>query len=70
MQSWHNLDTHGRRLNRIIRILEKKIRHTTEDDKAVKYANSIAFLTRELVSIAKVYHGIEDVLKKTEEIQR
>jgi len=66
MQDWTNLPTHGRRLNRIIRILEKRLKHTTDDEKTIRYANSIALLTRETVNIAKLHLGIEEVLEKLE----
>jgi hypothetical protein len=66
MQDWTNLPTHGRRLNRIIRILEKRLKHTKNDEKTIRYANSIALLTRETVNIAKLHLGIKEALEKVE----
>ena len=63
---WTDLNLHGRRLNRIIRRLEKKMKETKDIDKAVRCANAISITTREIVSIAKLHLGIEEVLKKHE----
>jgi len=66
MRDWTDLATDGRRLNRIIRILEKRMKKIEDDDKIPRYANCISILTREKVNIAKLYLGIEDILKKVE----
>ena len=64
--SWHDLYTDGKRLNRIIRYLETKMKKATDDDKIIKYANSIAFLTGKKVGIADKVLGVEFILKGTE----
>ncbi len=69
MRDWTDLATDGRRLNRIIRILEKRMKRCEDDTKIVHYANSISILTREKVNISKLYLGIEDILKKVEIIR-
>jgi len=68
MQNWTDLATHGKRLNRIIRTLEKKMKNTDDDDIVIRYSNSIGVLTEKLVNIAKLHLGIKDVLEKNEEI--
>ena len=64
--SWHDLYTDGKRLNRIIRYLETKMKKATDDDKIIKYANSIAFLTGKKVGIADKVLGVEFIVKNSE----
>jgi len=66
MLDWTNLSTHGKRLNRIIRILEKKLKKTDDDDFIIRYSNSIGVLTEKLVNIAKLELGIKEVYQKSE----
>ncbi len=61
--SWHDLYTDGERLNRIIRYLETKMKKATDDDKIIKYANSIGFLTGKKVEIVDKVLGIEFIVK-------
>jgi len=61
--SWHNLYTDGERLNRIIRYLETKMKKATDDDKIIKYANSIGFLTGKKVEIVDKVLGVEFIVK-------
>lgn len=65
-RQWADLDCDGRRLNRIIRILETKLKKTEDDDKTIKYANSIAFLTSKKVEIADRVLGVSHLVKKLE----
>ena len=60
---WHDLYTDGRRLNRIIRFLETKMKKAIDDDKIIRYANSIAFLTGKKVEIADKVLGLEFIVK-------
>lgn len=66
MQDWTNLPTHGKRLNRIIRNLEKRLKKSDDDDFIIRYSNSIGVLTEKLVNIAKLHMGIKDALEKVE----
>jgi len=66
MLDWTNLSTHGKRLNRIIRILEKRLKKTNDDDKIIRYSNSIGVLTEKLVNIAKLHLGIKEVYEKSD----
>ena len=49
--SWLDLYADGRRLNRVIRYIERKMKKCTDDDKIKNYANSIAYLTAKKVEI-------------------
>jgi len=60
---WHDLYADGRRLNRIIRFLETKMKKATNDDKIIRYANSIAFLTGKKVEIIDKVLGVEFIVK-------
>jgi hypothetical protein len=60
---WTNLFVDGRRLDRIIRILEKKLKKATEDEKIIKYANSITYLTSKKVELVNLVLGVKDLLK-------
>jgi len=66
MLDWTNLSTHGRRLNRIIRLLEKKLKKTNDDDTFIRCSNSIGVLTEKLVNIAKLELGIKEVYQQSE----
>jgi hypothetical protein len=58
-----NLATHGRRLNRIVKRLEKRFHKENDLDKQIKLANSIGFVTREIISISKIHLGIGELLE-------
>ena len=66
MLDWTNLSTHGKRLNRIIRLLENRLKKTDNDDTIIRYSNSIGVLTEKLVNIAKLELGIKEVYQKSE----
>lgn len=61
--AWHDLYADGRRLNRIIRRLETKMKKAVDDDKIIRYANSIAFLTGKKVEIVDKVLGVEFIVK-------
>jgi len=66
MLDWTNLSTHGRRLNRIIRILEKLMKKEDDVDKITRLASVIGVLTEKLVNIAKLELGIKEVYQQSE----
>jgi len=66
MLDWTNLSTHGKRLNRIIRLLEKRLKKTNDDDTFIRYSNSIGVLTEKIVNIARLELGIKEVYQKSE----
>jgi len=65
-RQWADLNCDGRRLNRIIRILETKLKKTVDDDTIIRYANSIAFVTGKKVEIADRVLGVSYLLKRHE----
>jgi len=69
MRDWLDLYTHGRRLNRIIRILEKRMKNTEDDDKVIRYANSIAILTREIADIVNTCLEVKKIIKAGKKIR-
>ncbi len=60
---WTNLFVDGRRLDRIIRILEKKLKKATDDEKIIKYANSITYVTSKKVELVNLVLGVKDLQK-------
>ena len=66
MLDWTNLSTHGRRLNRIIRILEKLMKKEDDVDKITRLASVIGVLTEKLVNITKLELGIKEVYQQSE----
>jgi len=66
MLDWTNLSTHGRRLNRIIRILVKLMKKEDDVDKITRLASVIGVLTEKLVNIAKLELGIKEVYQQSE----
>ncbi len=65
-KEWTDLNQDGKRLNRIIRILETKLKKTEDDDKTIKIANSICYLTSKKVEIADRVLGVSHLVKKLE----
>jgi len=63
---WANLYVDGARLDRIIRILEKKLKKTTDDEKIIKYANSITYITSKKTEIVDKVLGVQYIIKKGE----
>ena len=70
MLDWTNLSTHGRRLNRIIRILEKLMKKEDDVDKITRLASVIGILTEKVVNIAKLELGIKEVYQQSEMYSR
>jgi len=61
--AWQDLYIDGKRLNRIIRYLETKMKKATDDDKIIRYANAIAYITAKKVEIADKVLGVEFIVK-------
>jgi len=66
MADWCDLNKDGLRLYRIIRILERRLKKSKNDEKIVRYATCIGILTEKKVNIAKLHLGIKDALEKAE----
>ncbi len=60
--AWHDLYTDGKRLNQIIRMLLTKMKKATDDDKIIRYANSIAYITAKKIEITDKVLGIEFIV--------
>jgi len=60
---WADLEHHGRRLEKTIRRLDKKMRHTNNTDQQIRLAQTIGQLSEKCVNIAKLHTSIEDILK-------
>ena len=59
---WADLYTDGRRINRIIRYLETRMKKCDDDDRIIKYANSIGFLTSKKIEIIDIVTGVRALL--------
>ena len=65
-ERWLDLYTDGRRLDRIIRILEKKLKKITDDEKIIKYANSITYITSKKTWLVDKVLGVQYIVKNGE----
>lgn len=61
-EKWLDLYHDGRRINRIIRYLETLLKKAKDDDKIIKYANSICYLTAQKITIVDKVTGISEYL--------
>lgn len=64
MTHWDNFYKDGLRLERIIKILFKHLKKTRSDEKLVRLANSIAFLTTKKIEIARHWNKIDEIVKE------
>jgi len=60
---WINLYIDGRRLDRVIRRLEKRIKNTEDDEKMIKLANSITYVTSKKMELVDMVLGVEALVK-------
>ena len=58
------MDKDGRRLNRIIRQLESKIKNETKDEMKLAYIDRIIKCTHEKSQLAQIVLGVKEVLKE------
>ena len=61
--SWKDLDVHGRRLNKILKILDKKFDKIPKDDidGLARIAATIGNLTRQTVEVIKLVDNYEEI---------
>lgn len=64
MTHWDDFYKDGLRLERIIKILFKHLKKTRSDEKLVRLANSIAFLTTKKIEIARHWNNIDEIVKE------
>jgi len=63
-QNWADLNKDGRRLNRIIRQLESKIKNETNDELKLAYIDRLIKCTHEKTHLAEIVLGVKEVLKE------
>ena len=61
-EKWIDLYADGRRINKIIKHLETRLFKATEDDKIIKFANSICYLTGKKIELVERVTGISQYL--------
>jgi len=64
--TWTDIEKDGKRLDKVIRRLDKKARHCTTIDQLIKLSNAIAFVTGKKLEIADKVLRLTDLLKKLE----
>ena len=62
--NWEDVYADGRRLNRIIKILETKLKKSDDDDYIIRYANSIAYITSKKIEIVDKVLAVKYYIKK------
>jgi len=55
VKKWDDFEVDGRRINRVICTLETKLKKSESDEKIVRYANAIGFLTAKKMEVAKFH---------------
>ena len=64
MAQWDNFYKDGLRLERIIKILFRHLKKTRSDEKLVRLANSIAFLTTKKIERARHWSKMDEIVKE------
>jgi len=52
--------------NRKLEICLGKLKETTDDDKLIKYCNSICYITSKKIELVNIVLGVRDLLKQGE----
>jgi len=70
--SWRDLDVHGRRLNKILKILDKKFDKVPKDDidGLARIAATIGNVTRQTIEIIKIVDRYEEINEHFTEIEK
>ena len=63
-ENWTDLYKDGRRLNRIIRLLESKIKNETNDEMTLAYIDRLIKVTHEKVQLANTVLEVRGILKE------
>ena len=69
-EKWKELDIDGRRLNRIIRLLETLIKKEEDVDKVVKLSNSLCYVTGKKLELAYKMLKLEEIFRKVKAKQK
>jgi len=62
-QSWVTTEKDGKRLDRLIRMLEKKVKKCQDDEKIIKFVNAIGFITAKKKEYQDDVLGIKKILR-------
>ena len=66
MTQWHDLYTHGERINFVCKSFDKKFRHAERDDNEAMmqiWGEALRKATMNCVDIAKTVLGVEEIIK-------
>ena len=66
IRNWTDIDKDGRRLDRLLRLLDRKLKKTIDDDKIIKYCNSICYITSKKIELVNIVLGVRELLKQGE----
>ena len=69
-EKWKDVDIDGRRMNRIIRLLETLIKKEKDVDRVVKIANSICYMTSKKLELAYKRLQLDEIFKAYEVKQK
>jgi len=69
-EKWKDIDIDGRRMNRIIRLLETLIKKEKDVDRVVKIANSICYMTSKKLELAYKRLQLDEIFKAYEVKQK
>lgn len=61
---WSDLDCQGRKLTRLIRYMETRMKHCKSDEKIIRYANTIGLLISKHTDLVKFRYSVNDMLKE------
>jgi len=62
--NWYDLDCDGRRLARLIKFLETKMKACRSDEKIARYAQTIGLLISKKAEICKFRYNVDDLMKE------
>ena len=62
--NWYDLDVDGRKLARLIKFLETKMKNCRSDEKIIRYAQTIGILISKKAEICKFRYNVDDLMKE------
>jgi len=62
--NWYDLDVDGRKLARLIKFLETKMKNCRSDEKIIRYAQTIGILISKKAEICKFRYNVDDLFKE------
>jgi len=70
MTDWADFSQDGKRLERIIKILFKRLKMAKSDEKIIRLSNAIGFNTSKKIEVAKIHHDIQTLLDDMKEREK